>query len=177
MARKKLRFGILGAGRIGRVHAETLAFRLPEAEIVAIADVNQRGRARVGRAVRHSQGGRVGRRDSSRQRIDAVLICTSTDTHADLIVKAAQAGKHIFCEKPISLSLEKIDRVAGRGESSRRATAGGIQPALRFELHARAPGGGERRNRQAQPDAHHQPRSLRRRPWPICAPPAAFFST
>ena len=38
-----------------------------------------------------------------------MLICTSTDTHADLIVKAAQAGKHIFCEKPVSLSLDKID--------------------------------------------------------------------
>ena len=39
-----------------------------------------------------------------------MLICSSTDTHADLIVAAAEAGKHIFCEKPIAHSLEEIDR-------------------------------------------------------------------
>src|SRR5690606_1766080 len=42
--------------------------------------------------------------------IDAVMICSSTNTHANLIIEAAQAGKHIFCEKPIDHSLEKIDR-------------------------------------------------------------------
>ena len=42
-------------------------------------------------------------------KVEAVLICTPTGTHADLIVKAAQAGKHIFCEKPIAFNLDKID--------------------------------------------------------------------
>lgn len=106
---KKLRFGLLGAGRIGRVHAETLAFRLPEAEIAAIADVNRE----AAQAVAARCG--IPRVVSSAEEIfadnsvDAVLICTSTDTHAGLIVQAAEAGKHIFCEKPVSLSLEKID--------------------------------------------------------------------
>jgi myo-inositol 2-dehydrogenase / D-chiro-inositol 1-dehydrogenase len=109
MTTGKLCFGIIGAGRIGRVHAETLAFRLPEAQIAAITDVNLEA-ARV-LAARCSIP-RVA--DSAAEifaddKIDAVLICTSTDTHADLIVQAAKAGKHIFCEKPVSLSLEKID--------------------------------------------------------------------
>jgi myo-inositol 2-dehydrogenase/D-chiro-inositol 1-dehydrogenase len=109
MSTGKLRFGILGAGRIGRVHAETLAFRLPEAEIAAIADINpEAARALAARCAIP----RVA--DSATEifadpGIDAVLICTSTDTHAGLIVQAAEAGKHIFCEKPVSLSLEKID--------------------------------------------------------------------
>jgi len=109
MTTGKLSFGIIGAGRIGRVHAETLAFRLPEAQIAAITDVNLE--AARGLAARCS----IPRVAASAAEIfaddtiDAVLICTSTDTHADLIVQAAQAGKHIFCEKPVSLSLEKID--------------------------------------------------------------------
>ena len=109
MSGKKLHFGILGAGRIGRVHAETLAFRLPEVEIVAITDVNREAAQTVAaRCGIHKVAASVEEIFADKA-IEAVLICTSTDTHADLIVQAAQAGKHIFCEKPVSLSLEKID--------------------------------------------------------------------
>ncbi len=106
---KKLRFGILGAGRIGRVHAETLAFRLPEAEVAAVTDVN---RAAAQALACHCGIARVA--ESAEEifadtGIDAVLICTSTDTHAALIARAAAAGKHIFCEKPVALTLDKID--------------------------------------------------------------------
>lgn len=109
MTARKLRFGILGAGRIGPVHAETLAFRVADAEVAALADLNREAahklaeRCGIPRVV--SSPGEI-LDDPS---IDAVVICTPTDTHADLIVRAAQAGKHIFCEKPVSLSLEKID--------------------------------------------------------------------
>jgi myo-inositol 2-dehydrogenase / D-chiro-inositol 1-dehydrogenase len=106
---KKLRFGILGAGRIGRVHAETLAFRLPEAEIAAVTDVNREAAQAL---ASHCGIARVA--DSAEAiftdpDIEAVLICTSTDTHAALIAQAAAAGKHIFCEKPVALTLDKID--------------------------------------------------------------------
>lgn len=109
MSTKKLHFGLIGAGRIGRVHAETVAFRLPEAEIVAITDVNREAAqalaARCGIPSVVPSAAEI----FADPKIDAVLICTSTDTHAGLIVDAAKAGKHIFCEKPISLSLDKID--------------------------------------------------------------------
>jgi myo-inositol 2-dehydrogenase/D-chiro-inositol 1-dehydrogenase len=109
MTGKKLRFGIIGAGRIGKVHAETLAFRLPEAEIACVADVDaeaaQALAARCGiPKIVDSAEKVIG--DSS---VDAVLICSPTGTHADLIVQAARAGKPIFCEKPIAFSLVKID--------------------------------------------------------------------
>jgi myo-inositol 2-dehydrogenase / D-chiro-inositol 1-dehydrogenase len=109
MSGKKLRVGIIGAGRIGRVHAETLAFRLPEAEIAAITDINREAAEAL--AARCSIPRVVSSADEilGDKAIDAVLICTSTDTHADLIVRAAKAGKHIFCEKPIALELDKID--------------------------------------------------------------------
>ncbi len=106
----RLKIGIIGAGRIGKVHAETVALRIPEAELVAIADVNaEAARAAAGRCA----GARVARSADELLRdpaIDAVLICSSTDTHADLIMAAARAGKHVFCEKPVDFNLSKIDR-------------------------------------------------------------------
>ena len=107
---QKLEIGIIGAGRIGKVHAETLAFRVPEARLAAITDVNREAAKAL--AARCSIPTVA---DSSVDifadpHIDAVLICSSTDTHADLIVEAAKAGKHIFCEKPIAFSLAAIDR-------------------------------------------------------------------
>ncbi len=109
MTEKNLRIGIIGAGRIGKVHAETLAFRLPDATVSAIADVNGDAakevaeRFRIPRAVIDS--GEIINDPS----IDAVLICSPTETHAELVIQAARAGKHIFCEKPIDHSLSKID--------------------------------------------------------------------
>lgn len=109
MSAGKLKFGILGAGRIGRVHAETLAFRVPEAEIAAIADVNRQAAQALADRCGIPRVAASAAEVFADPAIDAVLICTSTDTHAELIVQAAQAGKHIFCEKPVSLSLDKID--------------------------------------------------------------------
>jgi myo-inositol 2-dehydrogenase/D-chiro-inositol 1-dehydrogenase len=107
---KQLHVGIIGAGRIGKVHAETLAFRLPEASPVAITDVD---RAAAERVAAHCGIPKVAASSAeifADPKVEAVLICSSTGTHAGLVVEAAQAGKHIFCEKPIDHSLAKIDR-------------------------------------------------------------------
>jgi myo-inositol 2-dehydrogenase / D-chiro-inositol 1-dehydrogenase len=107
---KQLNVGIIGAGRIGKVHAETLAFRLPQVRTLAIADVNREAAqavaSRCGIATVCASAAEI----FANRDIEAVLICTSTDTHADLMVEAAAAGKHIFCEKPIARSLTQIDR-------------------------------------------------------------------
>ena len=110
MSEKKLHIGIIGAGRIGRVHAETLAFRLPQAQIMAIADVNHEAAVSLAAHCGIPKVAGSCTEILSDPAIEAVLICSSTDTHADLIVAAAKAGKHIFCEKPIAHSLEQIDR-------------------------------------------------------------------
>lgn len=110
MDARKLQFGLIGAGRIGKVHAETLSFRLPDTKVRAIADTD----ANAARALAGHCGIPVVVESAAQiladKAIDAVVICSPTDTHADLIVKAAQAGKHIFCEKPISFDLKQIDR-------------------------------------------------------------------
>jgi myo-inositol 2-dehydrogenase/D-chiro-inositol 1-dehydrogenase len=106
---RKLRIGVIGAGRIGRVHAETVAYTLPEAELLSITDIDRGAAEAVAArcgipAVAHSS-----REILADENVDAVLICSSTDTHAELITEAAHAGKHIFCEKPIAHDLDKID--------------------------------------------------------------------
>ncbi len=106
---RKLRIGVIGAGRIGRVHAETVAYTLPEAELVSITDIDRGAAEAVAARCGIPTVARSSREILAGENVDAVLICSSTDTHADLITEAAQAGKHIFCEKPIAHDLEKID--------------------------------------------------------------------
>jgi myo-inositol 2-dehydrogenase/D-chiro-inositol 1-dehydrogenase len=113
----KLKVGLIGAGRIGRVHAENLVYRIPEADLVAVADIfveaSERLAAELGVTAYQDH-----RRILEDERVDAVLICSSTNTHAQFIEDAAGAGKQIFCEKPIALDLGKIDRALAAVEQA-----------------------------------------------------------
>jgi myo-inositol 2-dehydrogenase/D-chiro-inositol 1-dehydrogenase len=109
MSTDKLNVGIIGAGRIGKVHAETLAFRVPEARASAITDLNREAAERVATRCGIPKVANSVDEILKDSTIKAVLICSSTDTHAELITRAAHAGKHIFCEKPIAQSLAHID--------------------------------------------------------------------
>ncbi len=106
---QSITIGIIGAGRIGKIHAENIAYFMPNAKLVAIADLNmtpaiESWARNLGVAkVLKDPAALIADKD-----IDAVLICSSTDTHADFVVKAAQAGKHIFCEKPVDLTVAKV---------------------------------------------------------------------
>ena len=114
----KLNVGIIGAGRIGKVHAETLAFRLPEANPANIADVNLDAARAVAERCGIPRVAASAAEIFADPAIEAVLICSSTATHARYIVEAAQAGKHIFCEKPIDHSLDRIDEALEAVESA-----------------------------------------------------------
>jgi len=109
MSSDKLQVGIIGAGRIGRVHAESLAFRIPEANIVSITDLNRKAAEEVAARCGIKEIAESSEAVFADPRVDAVVICSSTDTHAGLIAQAAKAGKHIFCEKSIARSLREID--------------------------------------------------------------------
>ncbi len=100
-----VRFGLLGAGRIGKVHAKSINAD-PNAQLVAVADAM----APAAQAIAGQYGCDVRGIDEIlvARDIDAVVICTPTDTHADLIEAFARAGKAIFCEKPIDLSLARV---------------------------------------------------------------------
>ena len=104
-----LNIGLIGVGRIGRLHAANLAHQIPRARLVAIADVIEEAARQS--ASEHDVPVVVAdyRKLLDDADIQAVVICSATDTHAQIIEEAAQAGKHIFCEKPIDLTLERID--------------------------------------------------------------------
>ncbi len=107
---KIIRIGVIGAGRIGKIHSENLATRIPGVEVAAIADVN-RAAAEETAARLHIEKACADYQDILGDKsIDAVAICSSTDTHSRLIVETAAAGKHIFCEKPIDHDLARIDK-------------------------------------------------------------------
>lgn len=105
-----INFGIIGAGRIGTVHAESLVTRLPNAHVVAISDLSLEAAQKCATRFNIPLATRNHRELLEDPAIDAVVICSSTDTHTQLICEAAEAGKHIFCEKPIALDLQAIDR-------------------------------------------------------------------
>jgi len=101
-----LRFGLLGAGRIGQIHGRNIA-AAADARLLAIADVDRKAAA----ALAESTGAEV--RDAEAiidaGDIDAILIGTPTDTHADLIEAGARAGKAVFCEKPVDLASSRVE--------------------------------------------------------------------
>lgn len=108
---QKINVGLIGAGRIGRVHAEHLAYRVPGVNLVAVADVFEEAAKKVAADFQIPDVYQDHRRIMEDETIEAIVICSSTDTHSQMIEEAAAAGKHIFCEKPIDHDLNKIDHV------------------------------------------------------------------
>jgi len=106
----QINVGIIGAGRIGRLHAEQLAFRIPQANIVAVSDVILEAARRCAADFGIPSAVQDHRAIMDNPNIEAVIICSSTDTHAQMIEEAAAEGKHIFCEKPIALDLARINQ-------------------------------------------------------------------
>jgi myo-inositol 2-dehydrogenase/D-chiro-inositol 1-dehydrogenase len=109
-----VRFGVLGAGRIGQVHARAIA-SVEGADLVAIAEpvdaAAKAAQARFGCELRTID--QIAASDD----IDAVVICTPTDTHADLIEQFARAGKAVFCEKPVDLNVDRVKQALATVEA------------------------------------------------------------
>jgi myo-inositol 2-dehydrogenase/D-chiro-inositol 1-dehydrogenase len=106
----QLNLGLIGAGRIGRVHAQNLAYRIPAARVAAVADVSLKAAEQCAADYQIPAVYPDPQPIFENKAIQAVVICSSTDTHAQFISQAAAAGKHIFCEKPIALDLAVIDQ-------------------------------------------------------------------
>jgi myo-inositol 2-dehydrogenase / D-chiro-inositol 1-dehydrogenase len=105
---KKLKLGVIGTGRIGKVHIATLVQCVAQAEVVAVADIDLKAAQEVAATFGISTVFADYQEVINHPEVEAVVICSPTDTHAQYIVEIAKAGKHIFCEKPIDLSLEVI---------------------------------------------------------------------
>lgn len=106
---KVVRLGVIGAGRIGKMHAKNLAFSIPDAQVLAVSDVYVEAAQQCAEACQIPKAVQDHREILNDPNIDAVFICSSTDTHSQLIIESVEAGKHIFCEKPIDFDLTRID--------------------------------------------------------------------
>jgi myo-inositol 2-dehydrogenase/D-chiro-inositol 1-dehydrogenase len=128
-----VRFALLGAGRIGKAHARAVSAN-PDAALVAVTDALPES----AEALAAQYGAEVRTLDAieAAADIDAVLICTPTDTHAELIQRFARAGKGIFCEKPVDLSLSRVQETLKVVRETRATLMVGFN--RRFDPHFRA---------------------------------------
>ncbi|MCG8572457.1 MAG: inositol 2-dehydrogenase [Spirochaetes bacterium] len=109
---KKFKIGVIGAGRIGKIHAENVVYQIPEGEVIAVADTMLTDQVKNWATSLGIQQVTSNYKEVlANKEIDAVLICSSTDTHAQFSIEAARAGKHIFCEKPVDQDLRRIEEV------------------------------------------------------------------
>src|SRR5262245_21363524 len=118
MSLSTLNIAVIGAGRIGKLHAENIATRVRGARLAGVADIDLSaaqqlvGQLRVGSASAEYQ------RMLDDPAVNVVAICSATNTHADIIEKAATKGKHIFCEKAVDLDLSRIHHALGAGHKA-----------------------------------------------------------
>jgi myo-inositol 2-dehydrogenase/D-chiro-inositol 1-dehydrogenase len=121
-----MKLGLIGAGRIGKLHGEIITYNFPEVDIKTVADIY------TDQAKEWVEKLKIANLTSDYKdilkdpEIEAVLICSSTDTHAQMIIEAADAGKHIFCEKPIDFNIERIR------QALRAAEAAGVKLQIGF---------------------------------------------
>jgi myo-inositol 2-dehydrogenase / D-chiro-inositol 1-dehydrogenase len=115
-----VRVALVGAGRMGSFHAGTLARRLPGVALAAVVDPVPGAAARLVERLGAGSAETDAAAVLADPDVDAVAIATPARTHADLVVAAAEAGKHVFCEKPMALTPAEADRAIGA------ATAAGV---------------------------------------------------
>jgi len=127
-----IRFALLGCGRIGKMHAANLSTH-PDACLARVYDIHEPSAREVGDRLGVEVAASPEEIFESAE-VDAVLVATATETHADSIERAVAAGKPVLCEKPIDLSLARVEecarRIAGRESPSSSASTGASIPAI-----------------------------------------------
>ncbi len=103
-----MNLGLIGAGRIGKIHGQVIISSISGADIIMLSDVNLEQAQEWAAEVGINKVTNNYKEVLANLEVEAVLICSSTDTHADIIIESARAGKHIFCEKPIDFNTAKI---------------------------------------------------------------------
>ncbi len=115
---KKVKLAVIGTGRMGSIHVRNIVRQIPDVDLVAVCDI----RLEVAQSVADECGIQRVVKDYHElltdPDIEAILIATSTDTHAFIMKDVAAAGKHIFCEKPLALELDKIDEALAEVEKA-----------------------------------------------------------
>lgn len=106
----KINYGLIGAGRMGSFHGNTVVHQLTNANLVAIADPFKENADKLGKELGVSNTYADPEELLNNPDVDAVIIATPAKTHSELVIKAAQSKKHIFCEKPMAVTLDEADK-------------------------------------------------------------------
>ena len=118
MLNQEIGLGLVGAGAIGRVHARNIHERVPDARLAAVADIDQKAATSIaelnGDAKVYSDYADMLRDDS----VQALILCVPPFLKLEITKKAAQAGKHVFCEKPMALSMQDADEMVSAVDAS-----------------------------------------------------------
>src|SRR5690625_4998682 len=106
-----LNVGVVGLGRLGSLYAEYLAFQIPNSKLGALSDVNEKRLNEVAKSLNVQNKFTDYRKMTALAELDAVVITTPTNFHKEVIIEAVKNDKKIFCEKPVSLSLDEARKV------------------------------------------------------------------
>lgn len=113
-----VRVGLIGAGRMGSFHAENLAYRVPGATLAAVADPQPGAAEKLAEKLNVSKAYSDLHELLQDPEIDAVAIAAPARTHAEWVIAAANAGKHVFCEKPMAVTLDEADRAIAAAKNA-----------------------------------------------------------
>jgi len=104
-----VKLGLIGCGRIGRLHARNLVHRVEGAQLIIVSDSNPQAAKELASELGIEYT--LDYRELLKRELDGVLVCTSTDTHKQIVIDACEAGKSVFCEKPLARTLEEVDEM------------------------------------------------------------------
>ena len=119
MARSRLRVCVVGLGRAGMIHARNFAAAVPEAELYAMVDPNPEALQNALKEIQSGQCFTQWQQVLHEKDLDAIVVATPTDLHQEIVVAAAQSGKHILCEKPMALNSKDCDLMIEAVEKNR----------------------------------------------------------
>ena len=117
MMAQPLGIGIIGLGTIGHIHEATVRSFGDSFRLAAVADLDEAVARRLGTEAgvpAYASGGEL----LNNPAVEAVVIATPAETHGELIEEAATAGKHVFCEKPLDVDVQRIDRALAAVEQA-----------------------------------------------------------
>src|SRR5262245_28797258 len=115
----KARFGVLGAGRMGRVHAENLARHIEGAEVAVWTDPTEPDLQRLARELGIERTADHWRQVIDADDVDAIVVATPTDTHYEMVMAALHRRLAVFCEKPLDLRVERLRKIQAEVERQR----------------------------------------------------------
>ena len=112
---EKVRIGLIGAGRAGMIHGRNMSVHIQNAQIVCVSDADPQSAAAAADEL-NCKYETDSEKLLQREDIDAVIVAVPTKYHKNIVINAAEAGKHIFCEKPMGMNVQECQEMNAAAE-------------------------------------------------------------